>query len=160
MHLLFEEKQYLGFNKNANFIRWTLAGFCFVNYFWLSHPNQQADVFLILGIAIMLISITMLFVLHLHTKVYEHSIILDSLWSNRRVKISLPTIVNAEIQEYNQYFLNNAAFNLHKNNIIKFYTRGNLAIQLTDKDGLVYLIGSQRTTELLEVIKKQIIHQQ
>jgi predicted DNA-binding transcriptional regulator len=43
---------------------------------------------------------------------------------------------------------------LHRRGIIKFYTRGDWAVKLTDKDGLSYIIGTQKPDELLQAIKK------
>ena len=36
------------------------------------------------------------------------------------------------------------------------FTRGKDAILLTDKDGLEYLVGTQRPEELFELIKKEL----
>ncbi|MNH39056.1 hypothetical protein D3C73_1483200 [compost metagenome] len=52
--------------------------------------------------------------------------------------------------------MNNPVYNLHKKGTIRFYTRGKYAIKLTDKDGLVYLIGSQHCDELVRIIAEQI----
>jgi len=36
----------------------------------------------------------------------------------------------------------------HYKKSIRFFTRGNDAVELTDQDGLIYLIGSQKAEEL------------
>ncbi|WP_304062090.1 hypothetical protein [Pedobacter glucosidilyticus] len=43
---------------------------------------------------------------------------------------------------------NNSAYNLYRNGSIKFYANRKDAIRLTDHDGLIYVIGTQRPTEL------------
>jgi hypothetical protein len=52
--------------------------------------------------------------------------------------------------------LNRAVYNLHLKGTIRFYTRGVDAVELTDKDGLIYLIGSQKAEELTRVIKNKL----
>ena len=97
----------------------------------------------------------MLFVLHLHTRVYQGNIIIDGLWTSRKVKIDLNSIVSAEKSTYDSSFYQ-PVYNLHRKGTIRFYTSGNDAVKITDKDGLVYLIGTQRATELEKVILNQI----
>ena len=46
--------------------------------------------------------------------------------------------------------------NLHFKCTIRFYTRGRDAVELTDKDGLIYLIGSQKAEELSRVINNKL----
>jgi hypothetical protein len=41
---------------------------------------------------------------------------------------------------------------------VKFFTHGNLAVELTDNDGLIYRIGSQRFEELNSLINEKIIN--
>ncbi len=40
--------------------------------------------------------------------------------------------------------------------MIRFYTGGYDAIKLTDKDGLIYMIGTQKIEELTRIIKNII----
>lgn len=150
---LFEEKQYIGFNRYSILRRLVLAIFCFVAYFYSEERELKGDLFFFLGIAILVISILALFVLHLHTRVFPDHIILDGLWTTRKVKIALDKIVKAETAEYSKYFLNNPVYNLHIKGTIRFYTGGKHAINLTDSDGLVYRIGTQKPEEFLRVIQ-------
>ena len=39
-------------------------------------------------------------------------------------------------------------YNLHYKKSIRFFTRGKDAVELTDQDNLIYLIGSQKAEEL------------
>ena len=100
----------------------------------------------------MVISILLFFILHFETKVINGSIILDGLWTSRKVKIYTSSIVSAKKVNYSKYFLNRSVYNLHLKGTIRFYTRGVDAVELIDKDGLVYLIGSQKAEELAIVI--------
>ena len=144
----FIEKQYLGLNKISLTRRMSLAIFCFAAYYWRENHDKSGELYFFLGIAIMIISILLLFVLHFKTQVKNGSIILDGLWTSRKIKIDTTSIVSAKKVQYSKYFLNRAVYNLHLKGTIRFYTRGADAVELIDKDGLVYLIGSQKAEEL------------
>tara|TARA_B110000967_G_C18434570_1_gene340155 strand:- start:17 stop:496 length:480 start_codon:yes stop_codon:yes gene_type:complete len=152
----FIEKQYLGLNKMSLTRRMSLAIFCLVAYYWRENHDKAGELYFFIGIAIMLISILLLFILHFNTQVINGSIILDGLWTSRKVKIDTASIVSAEKVKYSKYFLNRSVYNLHLKGKIRFYTRGIDAVKLVDKDGLVYLIGSQKAEELVRVINKKL----
>ena len=166
--LLFEEKQYIGYNKWAIIWRTVLAMFCFILYYWSENPKpvdvavieipsspvgeDSGQLFFLMGIILMLLSLILIFVLHLHTKVIGNSLILDGLWTSRKVKIDLGSIVDVKKVKYSKYLLNRPVYNLHFKNKIRFFTQGNDALELTDKDGLKYRIGSQKTDELYSIL--------
>lgn len=154
--ILFREKQYLG--RNAYWLnrRLVLIVFCFVAYFLTKNNKQDSDLFLLVGTAIIVISIALTFVTHFSSTLYENCVVLDGLWSTSRVKIDLKSIVSVEKSEYSSFLLNNPVYNLHKKGTIRFYTRGKEAIKLIDRDGLVYMIGSQRAEEFANLVKKQL----
>ena len=144
----FLEKQYLGLNKMSFFIRMTLAIFCFVAYYWSENQDKSGDLFFFLGIFILIISALLVFVLHFDTKIINGSIILDGLWTSRKVKIDINSIKSCQKVSYSRFFLNRSVYNLHYKKSIRFFTRGKDAVELTDQDGLIYLIGSQKAEEL------------
>lgn len=166
--LLFEEKQYIGYNKWAIIWRTVLALFCFILYYWSENPKpvevavieipsspvgeDSGQLFFLMGIILMLLSLILIFVLHLHTKVIGSSLILDGLWTSRKVKIELGSIVEIKKVKYSKYLLNRPVYNLHFKNKIRFFTQGNDALELTDKDGLKYRIGSQKADELYTIL--------
>ena len=152
---LFEERQYMGYNKYSMLRRMVLAIFCFLAYYWQESGENHGHLFFLVGISILVISGLLLFVLHLHTRVYEGSIIIDGLWTSRKVKIDLNSIVSAEKSKYDSSFYQ-AVYNLHRKGTIRFYTSGIDAVKITDKDGLIYLIGSQHAMELEKAIKSQL----
>lgn len=152
----FLEKQYLGLNKMALTRRLALAVFCFIAYYWRENQHQAGELYFVVGVAIIVFSILLFFVLHFETKVFNGSIILDGLWTSRKIKIDTASIVSAKKVVYSKYFINRAVYNLHFKGTIRFYTRGNEAVELTDKDGLVYLIGSQKADELSRVISNKL----
>ena len=152
----FVEKQYLGLNKMSLSRRITLALFCFVAYYWKENHEKSGELFFFLGIAILVISVLLVFILHFETKVQNKSIILDGLWTSRKVKIDLNSIQSVKKIMYSKYILNRSVYNLHLKGTIRFYTRGPNAVELIDKDGLIYLIGSQNSAELERIINQEL----
>ena len=164
MEPAFEERQYLGYNRYSLIRRMVMAIFCFMTYFItsnspgysLSNTGDVEALLFYMGIATLVISGLLVMVLHIHTEVTDHSIVLDGLWTSRKVKIDLSVIEKVERVEYSSYLLNRPVYNLHRKGLIKFYTRGKYAVELTDRDGLRYLIGSQKSHELLEALQSRI----
>jgi hypothetical protein len=168
--ILFEEKQYIGYNKWSILWRTVLALFCFLLYYWSENPKpvnvavleipsspvdeDSGQLFFLMGLIIMLLSVALIFVLHIHTKVINSSLILDGLWTSRKVKIDLNNITEIRKVKYSKYLLNRPVYNLHFKNKIRFFTQGNDAVELTDKDGLKYRIGSQKADELKKVLEQ------
>src|SRR5476649_1216000 len=152
----FIEKQYLGREFIPITIRLVLAMFCFAAYFFTDERERNGDLLVVVGFAIIIISIIMGYLLHFRTKIENKSILLNGLWTTRLVKIDLNSIVKVEKQEYSRYLFNNPVYNLHSKGTIRFYTGGKYAIHLTDRDGLVYIIGSQHPNEFLRAIEAEI----
>ena len=85
--------------------------------------------------------------------------IFDGLWTARKVKIDINSLVDVKKIKYSRFFLNKSVYNLHYKGKIRFFTRGKDAVQLTDNDGQIYIIGSQRAKELVRVINKKFNNQ-
>lgn len=151
---LFEEKQYLGYNAPSTVMRLSLALFCFGLYWWKIHNNQNGDLFFFMGMAVILISILLLFILHIKIRVYRNRIELDGLWTTRKVNIDLKNIIKIERKRYSRYHFNNPVFNLHLKGVVRFYTGGSDAIELTPKSGEPYRIGTQKPVELEKILKE------
>jgi len=153
---VFTEKQYLGREFIPITIRLVLAMFCFAAYFFTDEREHNGGLLAIVGFAIIIISIIMGFLLHFRTRVENKSIMLDGLWTTRLVKIDLNSIVKVERKEYSRYLFNNPVYNLHSKGTIRFYCAGKEAIHLTDRDGLIYIIGSQHVNEFERAIKGEM----
>jgi hypothetical protein len=153
---LYEEKQYLGYNPLSLLRRLSMALFCFVLYWWKVHNDRNGDLFFLLGIIIIVISILLLFVLHLKIRVYKNHLELDGLWTTRKVNIDLKNIVRIERKKYSDYHFNNPVFNLHIKGLVRFYTGGAEAIEITQKSGDPYRIGTQRPAELEKLLRELI----
>lgn len=154
----FEEKQYLGYNKFNLFIRLFIALGAFGSYFVSDAKDETSNLFLIVGLAILGISLISFFVLHLKTQVRDHILELDGFWTTRKVKVDLKNIVKTEVVKYSKILFNRPVYNLHIRGKIKYFTHGNYAVELTDKDGLRYRIGSQRFDELNDLINEKIVN--
>src|ERR1700744_389034 len=145
----FVEKQYLGREFIPLTIRLVMAVFCFAAYFLTDIGSDSNQILAVVGFGIIIISIIMGFLLHFRPRVQNKSILLDGLWTTRLVKIDLNSIVKVEKGKYSRYLVNNPVYNLHSKGTIRFFTAGKEAIHLTDRDGLVYIIGSQHANEFL-----------
>lgn len=166
----FEESQYLGRNTYSVIRRTLLAIFCFIAYYMADHEtlnpeiikpletihSNPQEIFFMMGMAVLVISTILAYVLHIKTTVTSESIILDGLWTARKVKINLSSIVSVKKIKLKKYVFRRPVYNLHRKGKIKFYTSGGHIIELIDKDGLKYIIGSQRYNELHFIISSLI----
>lgn len=153
---VFVEKQYLGRDYTRISIRLVVALFCFAAYYITEERERNGSLFLIVGFAILIVSILMLFMLHYRTTVQNKSVILDGLWTTKLVKIDLNSIVKVERKPYSSFIINNPVYNLHQKGKIRFYAGGKEAVSLTDRDGLEYIIGTQHPGELERAIRQQL----
>ena len=170
--ILFEEKQYLGYNKFSIIRRMVLSFFCFIAYYWSQNPKpvdvsgihigsypidvpHSGELFFMLGIIILIISGILIFVLHLHTTVTSTNIVLIGLWTKRLVKINRENIVDVKKVRYGNLNFLQPVYNLHYKGKIRFYTSGDEGVEITDKDGMVYRIGSHRASELLLALRSE-----
>ena len=133
-------------------IRLILAACCFAAWYF---TEKKGDLFLLLGIGILFFSSILTFAIHFKTKVVNNSIELLQFWSLRKVKIPIKNIRSVSVEPYERFRVNNPVFNLHLKGTIHFYTRGDDAVMITDKDGMVYCIGSQQPERLAEVINEE-----
>lgn len=133
-----------------------MASFCFAAYVYERDRDNTEDLFLVVGFGIIGVSMLLLFLVQYKTIVANKSLILDGLWTTKKVKIDLNSIVDVKKDAYSKFFFNNPVYNLHQKGAIKFYSSGNDAVILTDRDGLKYYIGTQRPNELFLVIKDEM----
>lgn len=161
--VLFEEIQYLGFNKSSFVLRTILALFSFSFYYWSDNSNLSigsGDLFFVIGLLIIAISLSLIYIKHFKTQIINGSVILEGIWTARKVKIELSSIKSATKERYSRFLFSKSVYNLHSKGAIRFYTRGTDCAKLIDKDGLIYYIGSQRANELVHEINKQIKNNQ
>ncbi|TDS15858.1 hypothetical protein [Sphingobacterium paludis] len=151
---IFQEKQYLGRDATWLSVRMILVLFCFVAYYLNLNHLASSQLFFIVGVSIIIVSVIMIYMVHYKTVVGEKFLIISGLWSSRLVKIDLYNIVKVERKPYSLFIFNNPVYNLHKNGKIRFYSGGKDSVWLTDKEGLVYIIGSYRAAELVRAVNE------
>ncbi len=153
---LFIESQYLGRGRTWLRVRLLLALFCFIGYYLNIDHESNNRLFLVAGSVIIFVSIIMMYMLHFRITVNEGGILLSGLWTARLVKIDIKSIAKVEIKSYSAFFVNNPVYNLHQKGKIRFYAGGKDALWITDRDGLIYIIGSQRVSEFAQAVKKAL----
>ena len=134
----FLEKQYIGRDYIRIAIRLVMAAFCFGVYVYERDRDNTVDLFLVVGFGIIGVSIILLFLIQYKTIVENKTVILDGLWTTKKIKIDLNTIVNVKKGKYSNFVFNNPVYNLHRKGSIRFYSSGKDAVVLTDRDGLEF----------------------
>ncbi len=172
--VLFEEKQYLGHNRFSIVIRTLLTVFCFMAYYLSQNPEligisfkryyvanigelNSGLIFFFIGIAILIFSAVLTFILHIQTTVYEGYIIIDGFWTSRKVKIDLHSIRMVRRSRHKKNILKPSAYNLHNKGIIRFYTSGEDFVELMDVTGFIYRVGSQKSLDLYHALNNQLL---
>lgn len=151
---LFIERQYLGRDMTWISVRLILALFCFIVYYLNMDHLASRQLFFIVGSCIIFVSIVMMYLVHYKTVVSTNNVRMSGLWTTSLVKIDLASIIKIEKLPYSKYIFNNPVYNLHKNGKIRFYAGGKDAVWLTDRDGLIYIIGTHKQEELYNAILK------
>ena len=152
----FLEKQYIGRDYIRICIRLVMAAFCFAAYVYERDRDNTQDLFLIVGFGIIGISIALLFLIQYQITVQDKCVIIEGLWTAKKVTIDLNSIVNVRKDVYSNFILNNPVYNLHRKGSVRFYSSGKDAVVLTDRDGMEYFIGTQRPNELYLVIQEEM----
>ena len=154
-HLLFEEKQFLGFNSYSIARRMVLAIFCLVTFYYSENRMENADVLFLIGILILVLSILLLFVKYIHILVDEQEIQLKGMWKKQAIRVALSDVAGLEKSLYSKYHMNQPAFNVHVEEEIRFYTSGRDAVKIKLKNGSLLVIGTWRADELFRALKVQ-----
>ncbi|RZL40438.1 MAG: hypothetical protein EOP00_26655 [Pedobacter sp.] len=152
----FIEKQYIGRDYIRIAIRLIMAAFCFAAYVYERDRDNTVDLFLVVGFGIIGVSIILLFLIQYKTIIENKKVIIDGLWTAKKVVIELKDIVKVRKATYSNYLFNNPVYNLHKKGSVRFYSSGKDAVVLTDRDGLEYFIGTQRPNEMYLIIQAEM----
>jgi len=150
------EKQYIGRDYIRICIRLVMAAFCFGAYVYERDRDNTQDLYLVVGFGIIAVSIALLFLIQYKITIENKKIVIDGLWSAKRVEIDLNSIKKVRKDVYSNYFFNNAVYNLHRKGSIRFYSSGKDVVVLTDADGFEYYIGTQRPNEMYLVVQNEM----
>lgn len=150
------EKQYIGRDYIRISIRLIMAAFCFGVYVYERDRDNTVDLFLVVGFGIIAVSILLLFLVQYKTVVQGKKVVINGLWTAKKVVIDLNTIVEVRKADYSKYFFNSPVYNLHKGGTVRFFSSGKDAVVLKDTAGLEYYIGTQRPNEMYLVILNEM----
>lgn len=150
------EKQYIGRDYIRICIRLIMAAFCFAVYVYERDRDNTVDLFLVVGFGIIGVSIILLFMVQYKTVIENKKLVIDGLWTAKKIVIDLNNIKDIRKETYSRYFFNNPVYNLHKNGTVRFFSSGRDAVVLTDRDGLQYYIGTQRPNEMYLVLQNEM----
>jgi hypothetical protein len=149
-----------------------MALFCLIAYYWSQNPKpvklslieigsypvknlpNSGELFFVIGIFIILVSIILIFVLHLHVVVTQSTVLIQGLWTKKIIELKTDSIAEVRIVKFKNLNLKRPSYNLKHKGIVKFYTSGIEAVEMTINDGRKIRIGTQKSTELFEAIKK------
>lgn len=168
----FEEQQYHGLNRHSLVRRTLLSVFCFLAYYWSENPKpvdvanihigeypgdvRYGELFFVLGLAILALSVILLFVPHMKTELTETELLLHGKFPPRTVRIPLSSISTVRKVTIRPSIFNRPVFNLQTKGRLRFYTWGNEMLEIAGKDGKVFRVGTQRSTELLNLLKTAV----
>lgn len=168
----FDEQQYHGLNKHSLVRRILLSVFCFVAYYWSENPKpvevgnihigeypgdvRYGELFFILGLSILALSLIMLFVPHMKTMVTDSEIVLQGKFPPRIVRIPFSSVSSVRKVHIRPSIFNRPVFNLYTRGRIRFYTSGSDMIEISAKDGKVFRVGTQKPSELHQLLKTRL----
>jgi hypothetical protein len=175
----FKESQFLGLNYFSIIIRMVIALFCFTAYYWSENPQpvytdignirigsypgkeipNSGEIFFLIGNVILVFSVILIFVRHMKLSLNENYLIIERLWSRSIIKIDVASIKFVRKTDLKNIYVQRAVFNLHKKDSVKFYTNGDEAVELVDKDNMRYIIGTQKAGELINALNVLISKQ-
>ncbi len=145
----YEEFQFLGYNRFATSRRMIVALFCFLFYFVSEETtDESSNLFFYLGVIVLVITVVAMFIPHCTTRISDGELQLIGPVSFRSVTIDLKGADSFRICNYSKFLLNRPVFNLHRKNVIRFYTFGKEAIEFTTAKGERIRLGTQRPEAL------------
>ena len=151
----FEEFQFLGYNRFGTSRRLIVALFCFLFYFFSEEPaDPSRDLFFYLGVIMLLITVTAMFIPHCTIRVSHGKLQLKGPVSFRSVEIDLDGVDVVNVVDYSRFQLNRPVFNLHRKNLVRFYTFGKQAVEFETPNGERIRLGTQRPQALATAIRK------
>lgn len=150
----YHEKQYLGYNRFGIIRRMVIALFCLVFYATSQVDDQTKNVFFLLAIVVLVLSLISLLIQHLETRLEGSKLTLIGPVSFKKVELELKDLKSLEIKPYSRFLLNRPMFNLHKRNSIRFFTHGNWCVEFETKNGELITLGTQRPQGLYEILSK------
>lgn len=154
MDMDFHEKQYLGYNRFGIIRRTIIVLFCLGIYYFNGEEGVDRNVFFLLAIVVLILSMLSLLIKHLETKIEGSKMTLMGPMTHRRVEMDLKGARNIEITPFSPFLLNRPIFNLHRKETLRFYTHGKWSVEFTTSEETVVRLGTQRPEQLKVAIEK------
>jgi hypothetical protein len=150
----YHERQYLGFNRFGIIRRTVIALFCLIFYYAAEADDQMKNLFFLLAIAILALSLLSMLIQHLETRLDGHTLTLIGPMTFKKVELDLQDLKYVNVRPYSKLMLNRPMFNLHRKGSIRFFTYGQWCVEFETKDGEKVLLGTQRPNGLKEILSK------
>jgi hypothetical protein len=150
----YHEKQYLGYNRFGIISRTVIALFCLVFYYASEAQDQMKNLFFLLAIVILGVSLLSLLIQHLETRLDGNTLTLIGPMTFRKVNIDLDGLKSVEVEPYSRLRLNRPMFNLHRNGSVRFFTYGKWCVVIKTKEDEVIRLGTQRPNGLKEILNR------
>ena len=154
----FHEKQYLGYNRFGIIRRTVIVLFCLGIYYFNGENGPDRNVFFLLAIVVLVLSMVSLLIKHLDTKISGSELTLLGPMTHKRVELDLIGTKNIEITPFSPFLLNRPIFNLHRKETLRFFTHGKWSVEFTTSEGKVVRLGTQRPFVLKQAIETASSH--
>lgn len=174
MQTRFLEKQYIGYNRLSILLRLVLMLCCFTGYYWSENPNpvvtrigdirigsypgkdlpQSGELFFILGCALVVWSIVLLFVLHVRIEISEGILKLQGRWGTRRMEAAVSEVVFVRCVEVPYADVQRPLLSQKNKGQLRYYTWGDEAVEISLKSGQRLVVGTQRANELVTILRQ------
>lgn len=150
----YHERQYLGFNRFGIIRRTVIALFCLIFYYASETDDEMKDLFFLLAIVILALSLISMLIQHLETRLDGSTLTLIGPMTFKKVTLDVEGLQSLEVKPYSRLRLNRPMFNLHRKGSIRFFTYGKWCVEFVTKDGERIRLGTQRPNGLKEILSK------
>jgi len=174
MQTRFLEKQYIGYNRLSILLRLLLMLCCFTGYYWSENPNpvvtrigdirigsypgkdlpQSGELFFLMGCALGVWSIALLFVPHVRIEISEGMIKLQGRWGSRRSQFPVSEVVFVRCVEVPYSEIQRPLLSQKNKGQLRYYTWGDEAVEISLRSGLRLVVGTQRASELVAALRQ------
>lgn len=150
----YHERQFLGFNRFGIIRRTVIALFCLIFYYAAEADDEMKNLFFLLAIVILALSLLSMLIQHLETRLSGSQLTLIGPMTFKKVVLDLEGLKYVEVKPYSRLMLNRPMFNLHRDGTIRFFTYGKWCVEFETKDGQKVRLGTQRPNGLKEIFSK------
>lgn len=155
----YHERQFLGFNRFGIIRRTVIALFCLAFYYASDAQDEIKNLFFILAVVVLALSLISLLIQHLETRLEGSKLTLIGPMTFRKVELDLEGLQSVEVKPYSSLALNRPLFNLHRKGTVRFFTYGKWCVEFVTRDGETIRLGTQRPNGLKEILSNFVAEQ-